>query len=479
MRKPVCSWGSRFSPRISPPALAGGDVADARNLRPPSKLTNMDTYLIIGMGPAGVAAGEAIRAQHPNAKIILIGAEPEGYYSRPGLAYYLSGELPEKGLYPFTDDDFRRLKFQRVFGRVEDIHPQAHQVELHDGRIFSYDRLLVATGARARTVDVPGSSLRGVVILDTLKGTRRIVKLARRARTAVVIGGGITALELVEGLRARGVKTHYFLRRDRYWANVLDESESRIVEHRLQEGGVRIHYHTELAEISGKREKVSGVITKKGERIKCQLVAIAIGIMPRIDLALKAGLATDRGVLVNEFLETSSPDVFAAGDVAQVYDPLTGQTVVDSLWGPAREQGHTAGLNMAGIATPYHKGVPFNVTRLAGLTTTIIGTVGRGADADLVGIARGDSETWRQLPDAIAAQANFDVNHLRIMVGKDHLIGALVMGDQTLSQPLRRLIEQKAVIRPIREDLLQAKENLGTLIADFWCHWRQQHGTTA
>jgi len=439
---------------------------------------NMDTYLIIGMGPAGIAAGEAIRSQDPNAKIILICAEPEGFYSRPGLAYYLTGELPEKVLYPFTDADFRRLKFQRVFGRVDDIYTQEHQVKLHDGTIYRYDRLLIATGARARKVNAPGSSLRGVIMLETLKKTRHIVKLARRARTAVVIGGGITALELVEGLTARGVKTHYFLRRNRYWANVLDEAESRIIERRLQEDGVRIHYHTELAEISGKWKKVAGVVTKKGERIKCQLVAVAIGIIPRIGLARKAGLATDRGILVNEFLETSSPDVFAAGDVAQVYDPLTGQAVVNSLWGPAREQGHIAGLNMAGNTTPYHKGTFFNVTRLAGLTTTIIGTVGRGVDEDLVGIARGDSETWRTLPDAIAAQANFDVNHLRIMVGKDHLIGAIVMGDQTLSRPLRQMIEHKAVIRPIRDDLLQAKENLGTLIADFWCHWRQQHGIT-
>jgi 3-phenylpropionate/trans-cinnamate dioxygenase ferredoxin reductase subunit len=131
--------------------------------------------------------------------------------------------------------------------------------------------------------------------------------------------------------------------------------------------------------------------------------------------------------LVNEYLQTSHVDIFAAGDVAQVYDPFLCKSVLDSLWGPAREQGHAAGLNMCGQQTIYLKKVAFNVTRLAGLTTTIIGLVGNGSDEDIVGIMRGDSETWRQLPDGIAAQDNFNVNRLRILVGKQTLIGAIMV----------------------------------------------------
>jgi hypothetical protein len=132
---------------------------------------------------------------------------------------------------------------------------------------------------------------------------------------------------------------------------------------------------------------------------------------------------------------------------------------------------------MAGSPTPYCKIVPFNVTRLAGLTTTIIGTVGNGNDPDLIGIARGDSETWRQLPDALAAQSNFRVNRLRIMVGTETLLGAIVMGDQKLSQPLYHLIRDRADIRPICDHLLNPKSNLGDLIADFWTNWSTLHAT--
>jgi hypothetical protein len=130
---------------------------------------------------------------------------------------------------------------------------------------------------------------------------------------------------------------------------------------------------------------------------------------------------------------------------------------------------------MVGISKPYYKRMAFNVTRLANLTTTIIGTVGRGEDKDLIGIARGDSETWRQLPDAIAAQSDFDTNRLRILIGKNTIIGAIVMGDQTLSQPLRHIITQQVDITPIRDKLLQPNVRLGDIIADFWTKRIQSH----
>ena len=137
---------------------------------------------------------------------------------------------------------------------------------------------------------------------------------------------------------------------------------------------------------------------------------------------------------------------------------------------PAREQGYAAGLNMAGKSEAYVKMVPFNVTRLAGLTTTIIGAVGHGRDEDIVGIARGDSETWRQLPDAIVAQGGFDVNRVRLLVGEDHLIGAVVMGDQKLSVPLQRMISEKINISSIRDTLLKKDTKVADVIVDFWSH---------
>ncbi len=432
----------------------------------------MRRYIIIGTGPAGISAAEAIRSLDASGDILFITDDPHGYYSRPGLAYYLTGEIPEAMLFPWNERDFQDLGARRLHARVLSLDLPTHQVILHTGEKVAYDRLLIATGASASPLKTPGKDLEGVFKLDNLEDARHILKLARKARVAVVVGGGITSLEIVEGLVKRGVKTHYLMRGDRYWSNVLDETESRIVEHRLQEEGVQLHHHTELAEILGKRGKVAGVRTKDGRQIPCDILGYAIGVAPRASLAQASGIRVDRGILVNERMETSEPDVYAAGDVAQVFDPLSGQSVLDSLWHPAREQGRTAGLNLAGGSATYSKPVAMNVTRLANLTTTIIGGVGRGEDSDLLGIARGDSETWRRLPDAIAAQSDFDVNRLRVLVGKNTLLGAIIMGDQTLSQPLHRLILHQADISPVRNQLLQPNAPLADILADFWSKCR-------
>jgi NAD(P)H-nitrite reductase large subunit len=435
-------------------------------------------YVIIGSGVAAIAAIEAIRSIFPsplgrgqaegNVEITLVGDDPHGFYSRPGLAYYLTGELHDKALFPRTSDDLRKLDFRYIKGRVTNILRAEHSLQLENQPAISYDRLLIAVGAQAIPLEVPGADLEGVLKLDHLEDAKRILNLARRGRVAVVVGGGITALELAEGLLSRGVQVHYLLRGNRYWSNVLDEQESHIVEHRLQEEGVTLHYHAEAIEVLGRKGKVVGIRLLNGQQLNCDLVAYAIGIRPRTALAKQAGLAIDRGILVNEYLQTNDPNIFAAGDVAQAYDPLTGRSILDSLWAPARQQGRVAGLNMAGRTTAYIKSPPFNVTRLAGLTTTIIGTVGKGRDDDLIGIARGDSETWRQLPDSIVAQTGFEVNRLRLLVGEKTLLGAIVMGDQKLSFPLEKIISDHVDISPIRERLLTSNAHIGDIVAEFW-----------
>lgn len=434
----------------------------------------MTRYLIIGTGPAGISAAEAIRSQDQRGEIVFVTEDPYGYYSRPGLAYFLTGEIPEASLYPFSSDDFRRLSLRLVKAQIARIDPLERRIFNPKGQGMPYDRLLIATGSTAMLPPFPGARLEGTVKLDDMTDVRRIMKLARRGKTAVVVGGGITALEIIEGLLRRGVKVHYFLRGDRYWSNVLDEVESRIIEHRLQEDGAILHFQTEIAEIIGKKNRVVGVRTTQNNALRCDIVAMAIGVRPRVELAAASGIHVDRGVVVNENLQTNQVDIFAAGDVAQVYDPLTGISILDTLWGPARQQGYAAGLNMAGNVTPFHKPPAFNVTRLAGLTTTIIGTVGKGRDMDLVGIARGDSEAWRQLPDSTVAQENFEINRLRILVAEQTLIGAVVMGNQAISPVLQGLIVSQTDITPIREQLLSPGAPLVDLLADFW---RQTNGT--
>ncbi len=427
----------------------------------------MTRYVIVGTGVTGVAAIGALRTLERSAEITLVGDDPHGFYSRPGLAYYLDKELPEKQLTIFSKEDWKSLNIRYVRGLATRLDPQKHQLEIGPAGVLTYDRLLLATGSTAVLLNIPGADLQGVVKLDDFEDTRRIIALARRARSAVVVGGGIIAVELVEGLLAQGLKVHYFLRGERYWPNVLDEKESRLLEHRLIEDGVILHFHTEAAEVLGKRGKVVGIRTTKGETIRCELVAVGIGVKPRMELAKAAGLATEKGILADETMQTSDPDIFAAGDVAQVRDPLSGKSFIDTLWNPAREKGLIAAANMTGQRRVYNRKVAVNVLRLAGVMIAIIGAVGSGVEEDGVSVARGSSETWQQLPNTVSLESSTDVNHLRLMIGEQTLLGAMVLGEQKLSLPLQEIISSKTDITSIRP-LFQPGAPLGQIVMDFW-----------
>jgi NAD(P)H-nitrite reductase large subunit len=447
----------------------------------------MSVYAIIGSGAAGLAAANAIRARDAGGQILILTADPFGHYSRPGLAYVLSGEVPEKQIIQFPREVFLKQRFQFIESGVQAIQPAAHTLILADGRTLRYDRLLIATGATAAMPATPGIQLDGVVKLDSMADVQHILKTARRTRKALVVGGGITAIELVEGLVARGIETHYFLRGERYWSSVLDEVESRIVEARLVHDGVKIHYFTNLVEVLGNKGRVTGVQAEENGhpfQLPCQLLAVAIGIQPRMELGQAAGLKTERGIIVDDHLRTSAPDIFAAGDVAQVYDAQSGLYLLDSLWTPAINQGRAAGANMAGGDVVYEKKFPFNVTRLSGLVTTIIGRVGKAektptgrprGDADVTGIMRGDSEMWRLSPEAVAAQTYSGDNRLRLYMQDNFLVGAVVMGDQALSRPIQVFIQDKVDLSELRERLLSDNADLAGLLSDFWEGYKVKH----
>jgi NADPH-dependent 2,4-dienoyl-CoA reductase/sulfur reductase-like enzyme len=425
-------------------------------------------YVIVGAGIAGLSAAQTIRAADPRAQLTLVADERHLPYSRPGLAYYLVDDIPQSQLFPWSEAELRRLKAAFLHGRAVALDTVGHLLTLSDGRTLAYDALLLATGAPAMLPDIPGTQLQGVVTLDRLDDANRILSLAKRARRAVVVGGGITAIEIAEGLAARGVETHYFMRKDRFWSQVLDPDESRLVEQGLIRHGIRLHFHTNVVRVLGQRGRVKGVLTERGQSIACQIVGFAIGIRARVDLARAGGLNVDRGILTDEFLRTSAADVYAAGDAAQVFDPASGKHTLESLWWMAEEQGRAAGSNMAGRPSPYLRGIPFNVTRVGGLIVTIVGHVGQGGeDADLVSIVHGDSETWRDGMDAFAVLSQSKTCRIRLAVGQDCLVGAVILGDQTLSRPLTDLVLNRVPLGRLRQQLLKSPESAVQILMDY------------
>lgn len=413
----------------------------------------MRHYVIVGSGIAGLSAAEAVRASDPRAEITIVGREPHPFYARPALAYLLAGAIPERQLTIRSADELRDLAAERRTDDVARVEPGAHEVMLARGGPLRYDRLLLATGSEPVRPELEGAALDGVVFLDQLDDARTILGRTKSARTAVVIGGGPTAVELAEGLHASGLRVHYLMRGGRYWAGVLDPVESRIVEDALEGHGLSLHRRTEVARIVGAAGKVAGVETTSGERIACELVAIAVGVRPRIELARTPNIRVHRGILVDDRFETSHADVFAAGDVAEWPDPGPAGPRLDALWSSALRDGRAAGRAMAGDTGRFVRPPSLNVTRLAGISITIIGAVGdRGAaveDADLLSITRGDSESWRATADGWAYEQRRAASRIRVVLGERRLLGAVVMGDLVASRALVRLVRDEIDISDV------------------------------
>ncbi len=439
-------------------------------------------HLIIGNGAAGMSAAEEIRRRSPHSAITILSDEPCPMYSRPGLAYLLTGEISEPTIFCRTAEDYARQRSPLIHGRAVALDPTRRSVRLDDGRILGFDTLLLATGATPVPAPFPGIDLDGVVYLDTLESTQDLLRrVAARPQVAVVVGGGITAMEMAEGLRLRGLTVHYFIRKKTIWSALLNDAEGKIVERCALARGINLHYDTEIAEVVGRGGRVKGVRTTGGDQLECEIVGAAVGVRPNIALTKGTPIQTDRGILVDEGQQSSVPGVFAAGDVAQVYDQWSGERRVDDLWSSAVAAGRVAGANMAGARMSYVKGAPFNAARVFGAHVTSIGQAGadrrKGNDdpnQTLQYQSRGSSEVWWARPGGPygSAWSHDGENSLRIVLRDQLIVGALILGNQDLADPLHDLIAQRVDISPIRNQLRTDEPALGDIVRRFWQDWQ-------
>ena len=432
-------------------------------------------YIILGNGAAGATAAEEIRKRDPRGHIVIVGAEPYPMYSRPGLAYVVTHQVSDKQVIARKPEWYDQNRITLIHGRAVRLDSAARTVALDDGRTLQYDRLLIATGARAVPLPNPGAALDGVVYLDTLDGTKELMQKAKSAKKAVVIGGGITALELAEGLAHQKIETHYFVRKDSLWSAVFNETESKLLETRMIGHGVIIHYNTEINDvIDDGTGRVAGVrlTAPRGDVLKCEIVGAAIGVKPSLDFLQGSDIKMDRAILVTEYLETNLPGVYAAGDCAQVWDRWSKKHLQDVLWPSAIASGRAAGANMTGAREAFVNGVPFNACLLFGLHITAMGQLG-GREGDEVEVVqhldRGSSQVWATRPAPYASAWTQDGdNTMRLVLSDDHLVGALIVGEQTLADPLRYIIEKQIDARSLRPYLRSGGAVLKQRLQQFW-----------
>jgi len=313
----------------------------------------MKKYVIIGSGPAGATAAETIRKLDEKCKITVVTDEGYPFYKREHIAGLISGDETEEGLFERGKDFYEKIGAELIVGRVIQLSPRKNQLVLDNSSIIHYDSLLIASGGKPIKPPWPGVQLDGISTLYTLDDAKKVTKLVEEAKSAVIIGAGTIAMKAVPILRKTGLKVSLVEKADRLWPTMFDKRASEVVEHRIKEDGAEIILNEEVSEFTGAKDNVQTVRLKSQRTLTCDLVLLTMGIRPSVDFLKESGIQLDRGVVVNQHLQTNVPNVYAAGDVAQVPDPLFQVSALHPNWSYAEEQGEIAAYNMAGVEREY------------------------------------------------------------------------------------------------------------------------------
>jgi NADPH-dependent 2,4-dienoyl-CoA reductase/sulfur reductase-like enzyme/nitrite reductase/ring-hydroxylating ferredoxin subunit len=328
-------------PEVSPGAATGGG--------------SPDKIVIVGGGAAGFAAADKLRRERWQGSIVMLSDDDASPVDRPNLSKdYLAGSAPEDWI-PLRPDSYYAQNGidLRLSAKVTDIDVRASKVTLANGDELAYDRLLLATGAEPVRLNIPGAELPHVRTLRSLADCRAIIKRSATARQVVVLGASFIGLEVAAALRARKIEVHVVAPEKRPMERILGAQMGDFVRALHEEHGVIFHLEDTAGAIDGTK-----VVLKSGKSLAADMVVAGVGVRPRTQLAEKAGIALDRGVLVDSYLKTNAPGVFAAGDIARWPDPHSGANIRVEHWIVAERQGQAAALNMLGGHEPFNA-VPF------------------------------------------------------------------------------------------------------------------------
>ena len=384
-------------------------------------------HLIIGAGPAGVVAAETLRKCDPDCDIAIIGDEPEPPYSRMAIPYYLIDNIKESGTY-LRDPKahFAAQNIEVVQQKVDAVDTGGKSVTLADGSSRAYDKLLIATGSTPVSPPIPGLDLPQVHSCWTLEDSRNIIRLAQPGSNVVLIGAGFIGCIILEALVKRGVNLAVVEMGNRMVPRMLDDKAGGLLETWCKNEGIDVHTSCSVQSIADAGSGQVEVELSDGGKLSAALVITATGVKANTSLVDGTDIKVDQGILVNRRMQSSDPDVYAAGDVAQGVDFSTGNFEVQAIQPTATDHGRIAALNMAGRDDEHHGTLNMNVLDTVGLISCSFGL--------WMGVDGGDS-TELYNPD--------EFQYINLQFDGNTLVGASAVGKTQHVGVLRGLIESK------------------------------------
>jgi len=356
-------------------------------------------YVIIGNGIAGISAAEMIRHMDADGSITLIGDETFAPYCRPMISMVLEGSVGHDRLPIRPADFYDRLKIKPVLGnRVTAIQTHNKTVTVQGERSIPYDKLLIATGADPRPIKADNLHLKNIYFMRTQEHVRGILGAVPSARRALVLGGGLVGFKAAYGLLHRGIKVTMLIRSGYPLSLQVDPRAGQMIRDELVGRGLDVRVETHVIGFDG-NGRVQRAYLSDGTELDCDIVVIGKGVTPAHSFVPKDDIQLDLGILVNRYLETSAPDIYAAGDVAELFDVARNTRWVNAIWPEAVSQGRTAGMNMAGRKVGYKGSLSRNVIRIFGLDVMTAGVVNAPHDEQYEIIAGEDRyrQAYRKL----------------------------------------------------------------------------------
>jgi NAD(P)H-nitrite reductase large subunit len=336
----------------------------------------MKHLVILGNGVAGVTTARHVRKKS-DMKITIISAESDHFYSRTALMYIFMGHMTYENTKPYENWFWEKNRINLVKGFVNKIDTDKKELSIEDGSKITYDILVLATGSQSNKFGWPGQDLPGVQGLYSLQDLELLEENSMDISRAVIVGGGLIGFELAEMLTSRRIPVTFLIREKNCWDIILPRQEARLVNSHLIEHGIDLRLSTKLKEIlPGKDGRVKCVITSKNEEIKCQFVGLTVGVHPNISLVEESQIATNMGILVNEYLETNIKDVYAAGDCVEIISQEGDLNRVEQLWYTGKMHGEALAKTICGERTKYKRGIWFNSAKFFDIEYQTYGYVG-------------------------------------------------------------------------------------------------------